>query len=95
MRTNRPRTDWKRVPNTWAGKEGGVGNKYNFSKYLRRVGDYIKTNPASREEIMKLKYAVLIWAYRHKCRVKTEMYYYPDGYGMEITLVSHTRKKPK
>ena len=90
-RKKNPKTVWKRNPNTGPGRR--VGNKYQFSTHLKKVGDYIETHPLTREDADKIIYAAHIWAYRKHCRVNTCKYYYPDGIAVRITVTSHTRKE--
>lgn len=89
----RPRTDWKRTSNCPGGPGTAPKNKYNFTSYLRKVGDFVETHPMSREDVYKVFYAAHIWAWRHHCRIKTEMKYYPDGQAIHIEVTSNTRKE--
>jgi hypothetical protein len=84
------RKEWPRVPNTGPGRR--VGNKYNFSQVLKKVGDFVQTHSMSYEDMTKIKFAAYIWAYRKHCRIRTEILYYPDGYGLHIEVMSATRK---
>lgn len=88
-----PKTNWVRKSNCQPGPGQQPGNKYNFSSYLKQIGDFVETMPMTREECEKVRYAVLIWAYRKHCRVKTEKIYYADGDSLRIEVVSHTRKE--
>lgn len=95
MATGRPRTNWKRVSNC----PGGIGtspkNKYNFSTYLKRVGDFVETHPMPRDEMLKVFYAAHIWAYRKHCRIRTEVLFFPEGRSLHIEVISNTRKERK
>lgn len=86
-----PKTNWVRKSNCPGGPGTHPGNKYNFSSYLKKIGDFVETMPMTPEECEKCRYAVLIWAYRKHCRVKTEKFYYPDGDSLMIEVISHTR----
>lgn len=88
-----PKVDWVRNPNTGPGRK--VGNKYNFTQHLQKVGDYIETFPMTHEDALKVYYSAHIWAYRHHCRVKTYRVYYPDGIAVHIEVTSNTRKERK
>lgn len=88
-----PKTNWERKPNTGPGRT--VGIKYDFTKHLRKVGDYIETHPMSREDVFKIRFAVHIWSWRHHCRIKTQLRYYPEGDALYIELISNTRKERK
>lgn len=67
-------------------------NKYNFKKYLTRPGDYVWTNPMTKEDASRIKKAAENWAYYKKYRVS--VYRYPEKDGMQsvkIKLLSLTR----
>ena len=91
----RPKNDWKRVSNCPGGKGTQPNNKYNFSTYLKKVGDFIESYPMSREDMNKMFFASHIWAYRKHCRIKTERVYYADGIALRIEVISNTRKERK
>lgn len=88
-RKNNPKTEWARKPNCVPGT--GAGNKYDFTTHLKKVGDFIETYPMPYEDVMKVKYAAYIWAYRHKCRVRTEIMYYNEGWALHIEITNHRR----
>ena len=90
---NRPRTDWVRKSNCPGGPGTAPGNKYNFSDYLKKVGDFVETYPMPRDEMLKVFYAAHIWAYRKHCRIRTEVFKYPEGRGLHIEIISNTRKE--
>jgi len=69
-------------------------NKYQFSKHLVKVGDWVETNPLTQKEYYNIQDAVHAWAWVKKYRVKTESW--PDGTGkkfVKITLISHKRNR--
>lgn len=69
--------------------------KYNFSKLLRQVGDYVETYPMNNEDRVKIKDAAKFWAYHHKKRVRIK--WIPDYQGdmpmwrTRVTLISNHR----
>ena len=89
------RKEWARVPNAKAGKGQKVGNKYDFTLHLKKVGDFVETHPMAYEDVLKVKFAAYAWAYRHHCRVKTSIIYYADGCSLLIEVVSATRGRKK
>lgn len=92
VRKANPKINWVRKPNTWAGKIGGVGKKYDFTDYLKRVGDFVETHPMSMEDLYKIRFAAHIWAYRHKCRIKTQLRHFPENrYGLLIEIINYKR----
>jgi hypothetical protein len=90
---NRPRNDWVRKSNCPGGAGTQPGNKYNFSSYLKKVGDFVITHRMPRKDMLKIFYAAHIWAYRHHCRIETERYFYPnDEVELRIEIISATRR---
>lgn len=92
----RPRNDWKRVSNCPGGPGTQPHNKYNFSTYLKKVGDFIESHPLARPDMERLFQAAHIWAWRKHCRVKTERFFWPeDKVSLLIEVTSNTRKERK
>jgi len=94
---NRPRNDWVRTSNCKPGKGERPGNKYDFSMYLKKVGDFVVTHPLPRADMLKIFYAAHIWAVRHHCRVMTERLFYPDdkvALHIELTHAVRNWDKP-
>lgn len=60
----------------WAATLGGKfpEDKYGFSKYLTRLGDYVTTPPLSFHEYDKIKKAAYAWAWRKKWRVSVKRF---------------------
>lgn len=55
--------------------------------HLSSTGDWIQTDPITKEEYRKLKYAALIWAKRRGHKVSTTHYYTGSGWVCRVTLV--------
>lgn len=67
-------------------------NKYNFSRYLTEIGDWVETHPIPLDQVLKLKYAIYAWAWYHKLKVKTKRIPAGDGkYRYRMTLVKKVR----
>lgn len=67
-------------------------NKYDFSRHLTRVGDYIQTFPMSLEDYHRIRKAAYAWAWQHKCRVSIKRMRRLNGlYHVEITLTDKQR----
>lgn len=90
-----PKTDWVRVSNCPGGPGTQPGNKYNFSSVLKKVGDFVETQPLNNLDCDRIFRAVHIWAYRKHCRVKTEVVKYAEGKALRIEVISNTRKERK
>lgn len=90
-----PKTNWKRVSNCPGGKGTQPRNKYQFSTHLKKVGDFIMTEPLNEKDLDRIFRACHIWSYRHHCRVKTEIVYFPEGKSLLIEVISNTRKERK
>lgn len=90
-----PKIDWVRKSNCLPGPGQHPGNKYNFTSYLKKTGDFVETHPMTMPELYKIRFAVHIWAYRHHCRIKTEVKYRPTGVALMIEVISNTRKERK
>lgn len=81
---------WNRKSNYIPGL--GLGNKYNFSDYLRRAGDWVYTDYIPvRKDVKRLQDALSIWSHRHKCRTKTQSFRFPQGWKVLIEVVSNYR----
>lgn len=66
-------------------------NRYNFSHYLRSVGDFIQTYPMEEPDVTRIIMAAHAWAYAHKCRVKAQKIRRHKGHSVRITLTHLTR----
>lgn len=93
VRKANPKTDWIRLSNC----PGGVGtqpkNKYNFSSYLKKVGDFVETQPLNKEDLDKIFFAAYIWAWRKHCRITTCRVHYAEGIALRIEVISNTRRE--
>lgn len=87
--------DWVRKSNCPGGPGTAPHNRYNFSQYLKKVGDFVETHPMDRESLKKVFFSSYIWAYRHHCRIRTEHMYYAEGTALHIEVISNTRKERK
>lgn len=87
----RDKRDWVRKSNCPGGPGTRPNNKYNFSSYLKKTGDFVESHSMSKGDCMKLIWAAHIWAVRRHCRVTTGLIYYPDGFGARVEIISHTR----
>ena len=68
--------------------------KYNLTKYLQNVGDFVQTGVVSSEQYHKLRYAAYIWAYKHNCRVSVQAFRQLEGgYKVRVTLVNLHRER--
>jgi hypothetical protein len=86
METTSPqKKSWKRKSNIVPG--GRPENKYNFSTYLHKVGDWVETHPLTEEEYQRIRKAAFIWGYRHNCRMSIRKKRIPGGFGALITLI--------
>jgi hypothetical protein len=69
-------------------------NKYQFSTYLKRVGDFIITHPLSKKERKQIVDAALFWAWHKKKRVTTRaLRVAEDKWEVYIELVSQTYER--
>jgi hypothetical protein len=65
---------------------------YGFTEYLKRIGDYILTNPVNEAEYQKIKDAAKFWAWYHDKRVRITKNKKPNNmFEVEIRLVAHHR----
>ena len=69
-------------------------NKYDFTRYLQGVGDFVLTPTLSKQDYYRFRYAAYIWAYEHKCRVRVNAYrQLAGGYKVKVTLVNLHRER--
>jgi hypothetical protein len=68
-------------------------NKYGFSEYLTRVGDFVQTEPLSKREAYNIYIASHMWAWEHMCRVSVRSYPSGDNRIVRITLISKDRER--
>ena len=55
----------------WTQKQKGFPkNKYRFSEFLKRKGDFIVTFPLEWPEVKKISDAAYLWAWHKKRRVR-------------------------
>jgi hypothetical protein len=66
-------------------------DKYQFSKYLTDVGDYVETFPMPVEDQVRMRYAAHRWAYDRKWTISFRRYWRPDGRVCRVTLVKKHR----
>lgn len=68
--------------------------KYGFSQYLKKIGDYIETEPIPFADYVRMNDAAKFWAWYHGKRVKVRSYDQRDGTRVvNVMLVSHTRER--
>lgn len=72
-----------------------MGNKYQFSKHLTVVGDFVQTEPMTVKESWNIMYAAQMWAWDHMRRVSVDRYPVDGGNKrvVRITLVSRDRER--
>jgi hypothetical protein len=64
-------------------------DKYGFTEYLTRVGDFVRTHPMSYEDRIKFKKAAHDWAWHKRYKVRVNAYRKGDDvWEMECTLTS-------
>ena len=69
-------------------------NKYSFTKYLTREGDWIETGVLTREEYIKIKKAVNFWAWRKQYTIQVKSVPMPnDCKIVRIFLVKKHRNR--
>lgn len=74
--------------------KGRPTKKYHFTEHLKRLGDYVETEPISKAERLRMKDAAKYWAYRNDKRLRFWSYpASPDTYICRVTLVALTRKE--
>jgi len=79
-----PTKTWKRKGNF----ENGIPfDKYQFSKHLKRLGDWVLTEALSEEDFHRIRKAAYIWAFRHHCKISVRKYRVTGGWGVKITVV--------
>lgn len=83
-----PKKTWQRYHSI---VKGVPVNKYNFSKYLRRVGDFVVTHPMSVEDRTKMRKAAHYWALKHKCTVSCNAEYGGGGRCLRVTVTKAYR----
>lgn len=88
---------WKRWTQT-SPTEDGKGffpkSKYGFTELLKRVGDWVETEPMPWADANRMNDAAKFWAYHHGKRVKVSWYDQGDGtYVVNVCLISHTRNR--
>lgn len=67
-------------------------SKYNFTQHLRKVGDYVVTEPLPNSEYQKIKHAAKFWAWYHGVMIKTEKTNLRNGtFIIKIQLISRKR----
>ena len=47
-------------------------NKYHFTEYLKRPGDYLITNPITKTDLVKLTLAARTWAANRLWTIETQ-----------------------
>lgn len=68
---------------------------YRFTEILKRVGDYIVTNPLTEAEYTKFKDAAKFWAWYHDKRVRIKKDRLGDGMcKVTVVLMAHHRHDP-
>lgn len=67
-------------------------NKYNFSKNLVYIGDWVRTNPLSAKDKKKFVDAAHDWAWHKKWRVECTSYQVADDmWEVECELIAKKR----
>lgn len=67
-------------------------NKYHFSSHLTNIGDWIETDPMSKEDRERIKKAVNFWAWHHNVRISFRSWpTSPTTWAVRITLVGKGR----
>lgn len=68
-------------------------NKYDFSRHLKHVGDFVETHPLSERDQTRIKMAAYAWAFFHNVRVSTKIMKRPEGNCIRVTLVDKLRSR--
>lgn len=69
-------------------------NIYSFSQHLTSVGDWVETNPITKEEAIKMNKASHAWSYYHKCTISISVIPAADDLVIvKITLTSKHRNR--
>lgn len=72
-------------------------NKYGFTEYLKRPGDFLISWPLTKKEADKLMFAAHFWAARRRWTIETEQTYCGENidgenvYTIRIDLIALTR----
>ena len=70
-------------------------NKYEFSTYLKRRGDFVVTPPLSKKDRKRITDAAYSWAWHHKYTIKCTSYPAPEEgtYTVYIKLIKKDRNR--
>lgn len=60
--------------------------KYYFDDHLKKKGDWLETNPMTREEYLKFKKAVCFWSWRRGYRIKFVSWPVENGAMKEVRV---------
>ena len=65
--------------------------KYNFTKHLTGVGDFLQTAPLTHKQYIHFLRAAHFWAWYHEKRVSVRYWKMGGGYVGRVTLTHNVR----
>ena len=75
-------------------KRTNWSNKYSFSQYLDRPGDFVETEPLPLHDARNITVAAHMWAWDHSCRVSVSSYRVGmDRRVVRVTLTDRKRER--